>query len=69
MKKLLDESGCFCALRGGYISSFPYTKTLENEMTIICYSFTDDLDFRLSFLQVYRLFPNTKAGQDGVYDR
>ena len=32
-------------------------------------TFPDDIKFRVSFIEVYRLFENTKNGVDMVYDR
>ena len=36
--------------------------------TMVCL-FVDDIDFRLSFLPIYRLFEDTHTRQQEVYDR
>ena len=33
------------------------------------FTFPDDIKFRVSFIEVYRLFENTKDSIDMVYDR
>ena len=37
--------------------------------TFVYCTFPDDIKFRVSFIEVYRLFENIKDGIDMVYDR